>query len=631
MHNARKASHPWIIATVTVMAMWLLLTQYTHIHYDLNDDMILTRAFAGASGGVREHFNYYTHPLLGWLMVALQSILPSVAWFSVLQISLLSIAAVSITQAALCATTQATWRLPLAWLFAAGCLVLTCMEFSTSITYTTTAAVLGTAGVWRALTVPLQPSTKQTVRGFIGSFGWIVLAYLLRMASVWPLLCFWIGALLCRALLIPLQPQSVIVDDPAVTPPTNQSLKPAKIGLRAPLQAALLAIGIALLLLACLFGVQAVDRTLSGEQPYSDWQQARMAAIDYGSLARADQATLAQVHWSKTERAIALNWYFMDGNMNVTALQQLSTAPRHLSLGQALQAITALWARNRNTFWVSMLLGALCGSTLLLSAVRKVRSGWVYVAPLGVVAVTATGLLYLATQGRLPMRAGMTLLLPAVALLSWLLLQAITLPSAMDSPLLPISQTPKRLAATQHPSPTAHALKTNRSLLTRLASVAVIVVCVSVAFFGQRNGWHNIYRAAQAQSASAPSRYAQLETYALAHPEQLFVAENALGMESALFPPWYQGMATNLLYNWGSWNNHSAGYRALLSQFGFSATQFSIVDFIDRPLRLVTVSQQPPTVFIAYLQERYGLPYHTVVEVIGDGYYVLAFVSGDAT
>ena len=424
---------------VTVMAMWLLLTQYTHIHYDLNDDMILTRAFAGASGGVREHFNYYTHPLLGWLMVTFQSVVPNFAWFSALQIALLSVAAVSMVHATLHATTQARWRLPLAWLFAAGCLVLTCMEFSTSITYTTTAAVLGTTGVWRALTVPLQPSARQTIRGFIGSFFWIVLAYLLRMASVWPLLCFWVGALLCRALLMPKRSIGVIADDSATTQPSSQNPTSAHIGLHTPLLAALLAIGIALLLLASLFGVQAVDRKLSGEQPYSDWQQARMAAIDYGSLAGTDPATLAQVNWTETERAIALNWYFMDGNMNVAALQQLSTDPRRLSIGQALQAITALWARNRNTFWVSTLLGALCGSALLLLAVRKVRNGWAYAAPPGVVAVTATGLLYLAAQGRLPMRAAMTLLLPAAALLSWLLLQAITLPSAMAPPLQPTS------------------------------------------------------------------------------------------------------------------------------------------------------------------------------------------------
>ena len=31
------------------------------------------------------------------------------------------------------------------------------------------------------------------------------------------------------------------------------------------------------------------------------------------------------------------------------------------------------------------------------------------------------------------------------------------------------------------------------------------------------------------------------------------------------------------------------------------------------------------------LQERYGMPFPTIVEVIGDGYYVLAFVSGEAT
>ena len=55
-----------------------------------------------------------------------------------------------------------------------------------------------------------------------------------------------------------------------------------------------------------------------------------------------------------------------------------------------------------------------------------------------------------------------------------------------------------------------------------------------------------------------------------------------VGMWTSFLGGDYYGM-----YNWGSWNNHSQGYRALFAAHGLMSDQFHVTDFLTDTVRLV--------------------------------------------
>ncbi|HPR79486.1 MAG TPA: hypothetical protein PLR69_12885, partial [Candidatus Limiplasma sp.] len=96
MLEKRERRRILYLSAVTAIGLYAVLYVFTHFHYDLNDDVILMRSFAGNVGGVRETFNLYTHTLMAWLLHGLSMLWPSVAWFSALQVCLLASATVAV-------------------------------------------------------------------------------------------------------------------------------------------------------------------------------------------------------------------------------------------------------------------------------------------------------------------------------------------------------------------------------------------------------------------------------------------------------------------------------------------------------------------------------------------------------
>ena len=555
------------LSVVTAIGLYAVLYVFTHFHYDLNDDVILMRSFAGNMGGVRETFNLYTHTLLAWLVHGLSLLWPSVAWFSALQVCLLAGATVAVLASITRQVRQAGRPLWLGWLMAVALVCCFLLPYLTSITYTTTAAVLGTAAVCMALAVDLYAHTAAVVRSVFLSFLWLLFAYMLRQVSAWPLLGFWLGALACVYIL-----------------PARDS--------RPPLRPVLIALFVCGLTLGLLFVIRVLDIRFSGQAAYLQWQQARISAIDYGGISNAPANALASVGWTESERQLALQWYFLDGNMTTQAFETLAQYAQTLSLRDAVRTLQRLIMRSGLTLSLLGLLLFGVAAAWLRGMLHRVRNGWYYLMPLGCAAATGGALLYLAAQGRLPMRAAVTVLLPACAVVMWLAFRK-------SKPALPGGS------------------------VRRWGNRILAVLTAGVLCYGVATAWVSVYNPIFSRGVSAQTRFDRLESYARAHSDLLFVADNAFGYDSRLFTDASQAMTENVLYHWGSWNNHSQGYQALLQRYGFANDSLAPEDWLTGRVRLVEPTGQQPEALLLYLAERLGAPVEAVPEAQGEGYDVL--------
>ena len=569
----RRVGKRWpqrLAAAATVAALLAYVLACTNPHYDLGDDVLLARSFGGMVGGVYESFNYITHTFLGWLMHGLSLLWPGVAWFSVAQAALLWLSA----YAAVLFAMRAAQRLALpawcGWLAGMAYLLGLAAEGLTSVTYTLTAAAAGGAAVWRLMAVDWRAGRKAAVRGALGSGALLYGAYLLRAQAFLPSLCIWVGALAALGLMK-----------------------------RAPWRA----LGAGAAAVALLFGVSAGVRAVQLSAPerasYLAWQAARTQAVDYGGLAAAEAEALEAAGLTPEMAELALFGCLLDASVTTEALAALEPPEEAHTPQEALETLRVLFRRSRGAYWACAALAGLCALAALLALAGPRGSRlWPFLASAGVGLAAAAMLVYLAWMGRLPARAAMTVLLPAMAMAMWLVLHG------------------------------AAGLWSAGRSLHRAVAVAAVLVGAAMLAPCARAAYHSTYNPYPAQGESACTR---LERYALAHGDWLFIADLSLGDDRSLFPDWSAGKPANLLLAWGGWNNHSEGYCAAFARFGYAHDGFRIADFADSPLRLVTgAGAQPSDAFMACLNRQLGRPVTAVLEAEEGGFAVYAFTTETA-
>lgn len=346
------------------------------------------------------------------------------------------------------------------------------------------------------------------------------------------------------------------------------------------------AAAIGALALVVMLGVQLAENRLSGEQAYLDWQDASGVAIDYGGFSVADEAILQQNGWTENEMRLAENWCFLDAGMTTEALYRTGEAMAHSApLSDVIPVLQRLLARSRNIYWACMLLLSLCALAVLR------RGLWQRLAAVFCGVAALAMLVYLAWVGRLPMRAAATVLYPACALgvgFAW--------PDALRLP---------------------------KGALRRMLALAVAALCAATLGFNLRFAWNSTFNPGSRQMDFVHTR---VERYALEHPGELVIGTPKLGMSWQLFPDWSAGKPANLLFNWGSWNYHSAGYRAVFSAFGYEHDAFEIQNFLDQPLRLATAQgEPPPQILLSVMAEQSGSAVESILCHEEDGFCVYRF------
>ena len=248
---------------------------------------------------------------------------------------------------------------------------------------------------------------------------------------------------------------------------------------------------------AVLFGVSAGVRAVQLSAPerasYLAWQAARTQAVDYGGLAAAEAEALEAAGLTPEMAELALSGCLLDASVTTEALAALEPPEEAHTSQETLETLRVLFRRSRGAYWACAALAGLCALAALLALAGPRGSRlWRFLASAGVGLAAAAMLLYLAWMARLPARAAMTVLLPAVALALWLVLHG------------------------------AAGLWTSGSGAGRAAAVAAVLVGAAMLAPCARAAYHSTYNPDPAQGESACTR---LERYALAHGDRLFIAD----------------------------------------------------------------------------------------------------------
>ena len=350
--------------------------------------------------------------------------------------------------------------------------------------------------------------------------------------------------------------------------------------------------GVCVLVLGATMGIhQAAAMT---EKEYVRFQKARIQVVDYGLLNAQNAEMLEEAGWTKQDAHLVQNWCLLDESVSAEAFETvIENAKRDMNGQDAVRRIVQLFVKNRNLYWIAALLVLLLGLAFL--AGLWLRLPWLWAAASGCGLGTAVLLILLSLRGRLPMRAGAAVLWPACAVGVYLLLRGC-------------------------------AALWRASLKQKAACLLVCLLCMVILFPNVRQAFHNSY---QPYPMAKESQYTQLAQYARENPDQLLIADGAFARDPRLFPARDGESPSNLLLAWGSWNNHSQGYRALFEQFGYQHDVFGLECFLDDAVRLVTpAGREPDEWFVNALKEHAGSDVTWTAQEQGS-FRILQFAKGD--
>ncbi|MEG1196451.1 MAG: hypothetical protein RSE58_12775 [Clostridia bacterium] len=548
----------WLIGAALAAALLSCLYFWGALRFANNDDAYILRTFMTPVNGKITAFNMCLHPLLCYPLAWLGTLAPSIAWFSWLQLALLWLS-MTVGVKSLLVISRRHWNRYGLWAGLGISLVFLfvfCFKYSALVTFTVTAAMLGAAAVLQLLSVDAARATDgQMLRSAALALVLVILAYGLRQIVALPILAFCGIAFLL------------------------QWLRRGKGARPLPMVLAMAAV---LMTLGALTAWRNADVRAQGADGYMRWQDASSVVLDYAGLNDLPPELLAEIGWSEAERALVNEWYFMDQNISTEAFESIAgyqatqkTDGMAAALGGGLRRFGTLMQKERamrEAVWLLCGLFVLCGAGLLM---KRKGTLWLWLALASTLLCTAALLIYLGVGGRLPLRAAMTALLPAAGMLFGLV------PSCLN----------------------LDASKRGGSLVLVLLACA----CLVPAVLCTRTVLADIRPPVASAENEGLNAYADLDEYAVENPDQLFVTDMTLVMDSRMFPAAAEeGLPANVLF-WGGWGNRSPLYMAQLEAFGFDGASMDATLFLEDNVRLARgMLDPPPQRLMDYLSELSG-------------------------
>lgn len=533
----------------TVMMGCILL--FFSMTYATVDDTLIMRQLMGFSVTEIPDFNmcvtFVLYYPLRWLSLAF----PGLPWFSYMQLFLLWFASAVISKSILQCFANARRPLWQGLILAALFHFVLILRYECWVTFTVTAAVLGTAAVLQLLSIDTEHCTG--ARWFFSamlSLLLIALSYGMREMSMFPSLA------ICAAAFV------------------VQGIRRKEAGLEwlRPLAATA---AVVVLAVGAMLGIRALEiKVKPGIQDYMAWQDARSRVWDFLGVENLPAETLEELGMSEKYAALLAEWYQMDGLLDLDTLTRMGDAieaARDNSLAGHLERIggqlTALLPADPIAARSFLALAVLGGCLLLFLFFKgqQSRRASVWGLALGLL-FTAVLTLYLAYKGRLLTRTFVTVALPLAALFAGLL---------------------------------PGALKSNGKAGAALVCAAMLAVCAVYAGpFLERH----LSRELTDDELSAETALAAIDDYATANEEYLLIYDNTLSGDSRMFPTTEYGISKNVHY-WGGWNAHSPSYNALLESYGFDPDTWSLENFLDPDVRLICGRVEPPVQLVEALNE----------------------------
>ncbi len=562
--HRNSARSCWLWGAGITALLWGFLLCFSDIYFAANDDQFILRAMTGFQPGGAPDFHLYLHGMYVYPLRWLQRLFPGVAWFSLLEIVLLSLAMTVILKSILQCWLRSGHSMWTGLALCAGFAALYGMHYFARITYTVVGAMLGAAAAAQILSIDCQNiSDRSIIRSMLLAVLLAALCYGLRQLSILPVLGYCGIAFLLRFF---------------------QCFGWGKQRKRSP-RPMLAAAGLVVLVLGGLAAAREAEIQLKEKRTYLDWQQARISVIDYINLETLPKEALDTVGWTDEQRILLDKWNTMDEAISTEALRSVRknwyNSETTTTAGAAIEDL-----RWRSPWFVQTMVVLFgLGLFALFCAFRNRRQNpWL---PL---ALLMTGLLcflffcYLALKGRLPYRAVTVALLPAAAMVFCLLGEC--------------------------PLPTAR--KGWRAALGILLAVSMAAPLPALlgAVRRRRSPWD--YNA-----------HADMDAQALAHPDLLLIYSTELVNDMRMFPDMSQGVPQNLTF-WGGWSRGSDEYNAKLAAFGLDGEHFTAADWLRPALRFISLKEAPDEALLAYLRSELG-PVEWEAEKVSAGLYFFRF------
>lgn len=565
-----KRRMSWLLSLGMSSGLLVIAVFWLKIRYPINDDVVIMREIMGYGYGEPVTFQLFTHAFLLWPLRLLHTLWPSIPWYSYMQLAFafisLTVIAKSIMQCFLIYN-KSLW---IGSIFSAAFLIAFGFEYTAKLSFTQTSALLGAASVAQLLSTDnthLPPA--RALLGTIGSVVLMVFSYCMRADVLMPALPY--GAL-AFVYLFWKQKQE------------NSSLKPLVFSLI-----------IAICVLSITFGVRLWELSSESIQAYTAWNIERRDLMDYHYkyLFSLPSEAFDLVGWDSETLNMITEWFFLDPAIDTQAFHNLNEYIVDVNLQtleERLHIIKELFKkrlhdnpREIRLFIIFVVAGLVSSFASLFRKGHRMQLLFV----LGCIAVGGSFMLfYLAYRGRLPIRAVITVVLPAIAMM------LCVLPACFDHRHL------------------------GKLLVCLLAVVVfVCVFCLSYPFLSQL----------LTEADSTTNAYVDLEAYALDHPQDLFIANIYLSWKDyRAFPNYSDGIPLNIAY-WGGWDFRSPGSATLFKRFDIDVWDFDPEAFLYNNVFFATDKSVPPSSLLNWLTQKTAKDITWDVIAHEGGIYILHF------
>lgn len=570
MQKRQDARYAWLVGIALSSMLLICLLLFTDMRFSTNDDKNILRATMHFQDMGSVTFFPHVHTMYIYLLKLMADAFPTIAWLSVVELFMLWLSNAVVFKSIILCFRKGQKPLYVGVFFCIPFLLLFSMYYSARITYTVTAAFLGTAAVAHAMSIDCaNASDHKIVQSATLSVILLGLSLGLRREGALPSIAF------CVIVL-----GKHFLESFGWGKSKKRSYRPLII--------------VMALSLAMIVGVT-VEREIEidaiGMRDTIEWQKERIKVIDFVELDDIASDVYEEVGWSDTSAKLLKVWYTMDEQYSTEAFRTISAnsvdAQLHTTPGAAIADLGRIYPLLFRSFVIVLIVG--CACVVLLFFKRKT-----HIASL--LTLLATGILclamfaYLASRGRIPDRAVLAPALPAAVIVFCLM-----------GDCLPEPGNKKRWQ-------------------TVLRSVFCVGLVSLVA-------WYAI-PAMQTLRKVPPkwdyNTYEDLDQQCLLRPDLLFIYSTTLVNDLRMFPDVSGGLPHNLTF-WGGWERGSQAFQSRLAAFGLDSEHFVASDWLRPFMRFITIEQEPEPLLLEYLHEKVDPSITYEQEKISAGLYTYRF------
>lgn len=542
-----------LIALALALALFFAAACITDVTFYHNDDTNIAFALSGCLSGEPYPSHPFINCILGNIVSFCYRCLPGVPWWLVFQL-VFGLLGLAVTGACILGAAYRKGLPLLAALVLYGCFALGCALYTLLlVTFTLTAALLGTAAAALILTADDLLSKKERALRFSFSALLLAGAFLFRNSSGLSLLPFYFGALCFYA----------------------AQLFFGKAGKQRLVSVA----AFAALSLALAFGLVAVNNfglAAYNAPEFTEFEDARGRFLDYPVDSYSNNPALYEaVGWNAELYSMVKQWFYMDERVTANALNAIldgSTETSFVGFSQAASDFETLYDAQPLVPYLLFLTVLLALAPLPLCVGRK-ESRLALLFMLCMLLGGGALVLYLLIRGRLVLRA----------------FQLIAIPTGACVLLLGLCALPERSEAIAQPK--------RHMRLRTLAACALLLPALFCAYKCARI-------AVGYDSSQALCESRALMQYVIDHPENVYIRDTRVANNIDAVTTYPDQKPTNLL-DWGGTSAYTGAKQLQIEQNGltpFTADVFfrDGVYFVSEP------DSRDYKSFVSYLNAVYG-------------------------